>query len=125
MHPVETFELVLVLLATGIALHWAAARVGFPPSGAVLFTTLAVGLVAKLLLPDLPWAACFALGAIVSPPDAVAARSVLSRVTLPRRLQALLEGESLLNDATGLVLFRFAVAATLVGSFSTGEAVGN
>lgn len=56
-------------------------------------------------------AACFALGAIVSPGDAVVARVVLGRITLPDRLRALLEGESLLNDATGLVLFR--VAATL------------
>lgn len=91
--------------------------------GAVVFTTLAVGLVTHWLLPELPWAACFALGAIVSPPDAVAARAVLSGVALPRRLLALLEGESLLNDATGLILFRFAVAATLSGVFHAGEAL--
>src|SRR6476660_7637416 len=88
--------------------------------GAVLFTTLIVGLTVHWLVPQLPWAACFALGAIVSPPDAIAARAVLQRVKLPRRLRALLEGESLLNDATGLVLFRFAVAATLTGAFDTG-----
>lgn len=92
--------------------------------GAVIFTTLVVGVAVHWLLPELPWPACFALGAIVSPPDAVAARAVLQRVQLPRRLQALLEGESLLNDATGLVLFRFAVAATLSGVFNAGEAVG-
>ena len=91
----------------------------------MLFTTLVVGVVTHWLVPALPWAACFALGAIVSPPDAVAARAVLQRVKLPRRLQALLEGESLLNDATGLVLFRFAVAATLTGAFDAGEAVGS
>ena len=91
--------------------------------GAVVFTTLAVGVVAHWLVPDLPWAACFALGAIVSPPDAVSARAVLKGVPLPRRLAALLEGESLLNDATGLILFRFAVAATLSGVFHAGEAV--
>jgi Na+/H+ antiporter len=91
--------------------------------GAVVFTTLAVGLVTHWLVPELPWAACFALGAIVSPPDAVAARAVLSGVPLPRRLLALLEGESLLNDATGLILFRFAVAATLSGVFHAGEAL--
>jgi len=93
--------------------------------GAVVFTTLAVGLVVHWLVPSLPWAACFALGAIVSPPDAVSARAVLQRVKLPRRLSALLEGESLLNDATGLVLFRFAVAATLSGVFDTGAAISN
>lgn len=184
MHPVETFEIVLVLLALVVALHWAASHFGFPPSaalligggalaflpgipqvsldpelalvlflppllmdgayytafgrfrrhlpgilalavGAVVFTTLIVGVVVHLLVPGLPWAACFALGAIVSPPDAVAARAVLHRVTLPRRLQALLEGESLLNDATGLVLFRLAVAATLTGTFDAGAAAGS
>ena len=59
-----------------------------------------------------------ALGAIVSPPDAIAARAVLQRVHLPRRLSVLLEGESLFNDASGLVLFRFAIAAVATGSFS-------
>lgn len=91
--------------------------------GAVIFTTLAVGLVMHWLVPSLPWAACFALGAIVSPPDAVSAAAVLKGVRLPRRLTTLLEGESLLNDATGLILFRFAVAATLSGAFSLGDAV--
>lgn len=93
--------------------------------GAVLFTAAVVALAAKLVVPDLPWAACIALGAIVSPPDAVSARAVLQRVKLPRRLSTLLEGESLLNDATGLVLFRFAVAATLTGTFSLSDAVGS
>jgi len=91
--------------------------------GAVVFTTLVVGVVVHTLVPSLPWAACFALGAIVSPPDAVSARAVLSGVRLPRRLLTLLEGESLLNDATGLILFRFAVAATLSGAFDAGAAV--
>jgi CPA1 family monovalent cation:H+ antiporter len=91
--------------------------------GAVVFTTVVVGVVVHWLVPQLPWAACFALGAIVSPPDAISARAVLQRITLPRRLTALLEGESLLNDATGLTLFRFAVAATLSGVFDAGAAV--
>jgi CPA1 family monovalent cation:H+ antiporter len=92
--------------------------------GAVFFTTAVVAVVTRLLLPELPWAACVALGAILSPPDAVSARAVLQRVRLPRRLTTLLEGESLLNDAAGLVLFRFAVAAVLTGSFSLGTAAG-
>ncbi|MBE7220390.1 MAG: sodium:proton antiporter, partial [Caulobacteraceae bacterium] len=79
--------------------------------GAVVFSTAVVACVAHWLAPALPWAACAAMGAILSPPDAVSARAVLARVKLPRRLNALLEGESLLNDATGLVIFRFAVAA--------------
>jgi monovalent cation/hydrogen antiporter len=92
--------------------------------GAVVFTTLIVGVVTHWLLPNLPWAACFALGAIVSPPDAVSARAVLQSVKLPRRLSTLLEGESLLNDATGLVLFRFAIVAALTGTFSLCAAAG-
>lgn len=90
--------------------------------GAVLFTTLVIAIVVHTLLPSLPWAACTALGAIVSPPDAVAARAVLQRVRLPERLSILLEGESLLNDATGLVLFRFAVIAAATGTFSVIDA---
>ena len=93
--------------------------------GAVAFTTLVVGLVAHLVVPGLPWAACFALGAIISPPDAVAAKAVLKGLPLPARVTTLLEGESLVNDATGLVLFRFAIAAGLTGTFSAGAAVGN
>ncbi len=92
--------------------------------GAVFFTTAVVAVVTKLLLPALPWAACVALGAILSPPDAVSARAVLQQVRLPRRLSTLLEGESLLNDAAGLVLFRFAVAAVLTGTFGIGAATG-
>ena len=92
--------------------------------GAVVFTTLIIGIVTHWLLPNLPWAACFALGAIVSPPDAVSARAVLQSVKLPRRLSTLLEGESLLNDATGLVLFRFAIVAALTGTFSLSAAAG-
>jgi monovalent cation/hydrogen antiporter len=93
--------------------------------GAVIFTTLAVGLTVHWLVPALPWAACFALGAIVSPPDTVAAEAVLQRLPLPGRISALLEGESLLNDAGGLVLFRFAVAVGLTGVFSTTAAIGS
>ncbi|MBB3355459.1 CPA1 family monovalent cation:H+ antiporter [Rhizobium sp. BK049] len=93
--------------------------------GAVFFTCAVVAVVTHLLFPSLPWAACAALGAIVAPPDAVSARAVLERVRLPRRLQILLEGESLLNDASGLVLFRFAVAAAATGSFSAMEAAAS
>jgi CPA1 family monovalent cation:H+ antiporter len=92
--------------------------------GAVVFTTAAVGIVVHWMVPSLPWSACFALGAIVSPPDAVAAKAVLQRIALPPRVTVLLEGESLVNDATGLVLFRFAVAAALTGTFSVGSAIG-
>ena len=91
--------------------------------GAVAFTTAFVGIVAHLVVPSLPWAVCFALGAIVSPPDALAAKAVLQRVVLPARMMVLLEGESLVNDASGLVLFRLAIAAALTGTFSIGDAI--
>lgn len=184
MEPTHLFELVIAMFLAIIALHYAAHRLGLPPSvalltggallafvpglpaisvdpelvlviflppllmdgawaialarlrrhmigiaslavGAVLFTCAVVAVVAHLIFPSLPWAACAALGAIVAPPDAVSARAVLERVRLPRRLQILLEGESLLNDASGLVLFRFAVAAAATGAFSAGEAIGS
>ena len=90
--------------------------------GAVALTTAGVGVVTHWMVPSLPWAACFALGAIVAPPDAVAAKAVLQRLSLPPRMVVLLEGESLVNDASGLVLFRFAVAAALTGTFDAGQA---
>ncbi|WP_426955506.1 Na+/H+ antiporter [Muricoccus radiodurans] len=93
--------------------------------GAVVFTTLAVGVAVHWAVPGLPWAACFALGAVVSPPDAVAAKAVLQGVRLPRRTLVLLEGESLLNDAAGIVLFRFAVAAVLTGTFNAWQATAS
>jgi Na+/H+ antiporter len=93
-------------------------------TGLVATTTLAVGIAFKWLVPEAPWAVAFALGAIVSPPDAVAATAVLRRFRLPRRIVTLLEGESLVNDATGLVLYRFAVAAALTGAFSGWALVG-
>jgi monovalent cation/hydrogen antiporter len=76
--------------------------------GLVLFTTLLVGLIAHRLIPDLPLAAGFVLGAIVSPPDAIAAIAITERLRVPRRIVTVLEGESLVNDATALVAYRFA-----------------
>jgi monovalent cation/hydrogen antiporter len=93
--------------------------------GAVTFTTLLVGWVTKQWVPALPWGACFALGAIVSPPDAVAAKAILHGLPLPRRIVTILEGESLVNDASGLLLYRLAVAAVLTGSFHWGAAAAS
>jgi Na+/H+ antiporter len=90
--------------------------------GLVLFTMAAIACVAHALVPALPWAAAFALGAIVSPPDAIAATSVIRRVSVPHRIAAVLEGESLVNDATALVALQFAVAALMTGQFSITEA---
>ena len=82
--------------------------------GGVAFTTLAVAVATRWLIPSMPWAACAALGAIVAPPDAVAAKAVLKHVSLPERMTTLLEGESLLDDAASLVIYRFATLAVPV-----------
>jgi len=96
--------------------------IGLLAIGLVLATTLAVGATLKLLIPDIPWAAAFVLGAIVSPPDVVAATAILRRISIPHRVVTILEGESLVNDATGLVIYKFAVAAVLTGVFSLWQA---
>ena len=83
----------------------------------VLITTVIVAFVAHKLV-GLPWAAAFVLGAIVSPPDAVAATAITKRLRVPRQIVTILEGESLVNDATALVIYRFAVAAVVTGAFS-------
>ncbi|MET0681027.1 MAG: Na+/H+ antiporter [Burkholderiales bacterium] len=92
--------------------------------GLVIATTVAVAATLKWVVPELPWAVAFAFGAIVSPPDAVAATAIMSRMNVPRRIVTLIEGESLVNDASGLVLYRFAVAAALTGTFSLMQATG-
>src|SRR6202162_2494172 len=89
--------------------------------GGVVFTTLAVAAAAHWLL-DLGWPVGFVLGAIISPPDAIAPLSIARRMVLPRRILVILEGEALANDATALILYRFAVGAVSVGIFSFGHA---
>lgn len=83
--------------------------------GLVVFTTLVVGFVTHAAVPELPLAAAMALGAIVAPPDAIAATSILRRLSVPRRIVTILEGESLVNDATALTAFRVAVASVAAG----------
>ena len=85
---------------------------------AVGLTTAAVAVVAHTLVPSLPWAAAIALGAIVAPPDAVAATAVLRPLRPPQRILGILEGESLLNDASALLIYRLAVGAVAAGGFS-------
>jgi len=86
--------------------------------GHVLFLTIVVAWVAHRVVPGLPWASAFALGAVVSPPDVAAATAFLRRLPLPRRLVIILEGESMINDAAAIVAYRMAVAAAVTGSFS-------
>ena len=84
----------------------------------VIATTVIVAVVAHALVPGLDWAPAFALGAIVAPPDAIAATAVFQRLGVPRRIVTILEGESLVNDATALVIYRAAVVVTVGGTFS-------
>ena len=88
---------------------------------AVGLTTAAVAVVARMLIPDLPWAAAIALGAVVAPPDAVAATAVLRPLRPPHRIMTILEGESLLNDATALLIFRLAIGAVAANGFSVAD----
>ena len=90
---------------------------------AVGVTTVGVACIARWMVPDMPWAAAIALGAIVAPPDAAAATAVLKQLQLPHRLLVILEGESLLNDASALLIYRLAVAAVAAGEFEASEAV--
>jgi Na+/H+ antiporter len=88
--------------------------------GLVIFTAVLVGYVVHWLLPDVPMAICFAFGAVVAPTDAISATAIGRKIGLPRRLVTILEGESLVNDATALVLFRVAVAAAIGSTVSAG-----
>jgi Na+/H+ antiporter len=86
--------------------------------GAVALTVVLVAVVVRMLVPDIPWAAAIALGAIVAPPDAAAATAVLKQLRPPHRLMVILEGESLFNDASALLIYRLAVGATVAGAIS-------
>lgn len=88
----------------------------------VFFTTTAVAVAAYYVIPDFSWPLAFVLGAIVSPPDAVAASSIIKGLGLNKRVIAILEGESLLNDASALIAYRYALAAVMTGSFVLWEA---
>jgi monovalent cation/hydrogen antiporter len=125
-------ELVLLLVlppviySAGVSMSWREFRFNLRPIallaiGCVVFTTCAVAASVHWLL-GWPWAIGFVLGAIVAPPDVVAPLAIARRLGLPRRLLVILEGEGLANDATALVLYRFAVAAVSTGAFSFGEA---
>ena len=114
-------ELVLLLVlptviySAAVAMSWNEFRFNLRPIsllavGCVVFTTVAVAAATHWLL-GLPWPVGFVLGAIVSPPDAVAPMSVLRAIRLPRRLVTILEGESLVNDATALIVYRGALIA--------------
>lgn len=93
--------------------------------GLVIFTVIGLGFFINWMIPSMPLAVAFALAAIVSPTDPIAVSAIASRVPIPKRLMHVLEGESLLNDASGLVCMRFAVAAAMTGTFSPVSALGS
>ncbi|WP_171012683.1 MULTISPECIES: Na+/H+ antiporter [unclassified Sphingomonas] len=90
--------------------------------GLVLLTVIGMGLLIHWMIPAMPLAVAFALAAVISPTDPIAVSAIAARVPIPKRMMHILEGESLLNDASGLVCLRFAVAAALTGTFSAGQA---
>ena len=93
--------------------------------GLVFFTSAAVAIVSHAIIPDFSLALGFLLGGIISPPDAIAATSVLQGLKVPKRVTTILEGESLVNDASSLIVFRFALAAIVTGQFHLGTAAQN
>jgi monovalent cation/hydrogen antiporter len=116
-----------ILYATAYFTSWRDFRDSLPSItllavGLVAATTAAVAVAFHAVVPGVGWPAAFVLGAIVSPPDAVAATAIAQRLRLPRQIVTILEGESLVNDATGLVLLKFATAAAVTGTFSAGGA---
>ena len=88
----------------------------------VIITSAVIAVISNQLIPGFTIALGFLLGGIISPPDAVSATSILKEVKVTKRASAIIEGESLLNDASSLIVYRFALAAVLTGTFSTGEA---
>ena len=117
-----------LIYSAGVAMSWREFRFNLRPItllafGCVVFTTCAVALAVHWLL-GMPLAVGFVLGAIVAPPDVVAPLAIARRLGLPRRIMVVLEGEGLANDATALILYRFAVAAVSTGLFSFGQAAG-
>ncbi len=130
LEPELVFALFLPPLLTAAAwnTNWRDFKANLGPIsllavGLVFATTVAVAAAVRAVVPDLPWAVALVLGAIVSPPDAVAVAATARSLGIPRRVATILEGESLVNDASGLVAYRFAVAAVVTGSFSPVDAV--
>lgn len=104
---------------------WQSRRpISFLSIGLVIFTSTAIAFISNAIIPGFPLAYGFLLGGIISPPDAVAATSVLQGLKVPKKVVTILEGESLINDASSLIVFRFALAAIITGQFSIVEATG-
>ncbi|MBV9575610.1 MAG: sodium:proton antiporter, partial [Gammaproteobacteria bacterium] len=125
LNPKIVFNLFLppILFYAAYFTSWHDFKFNFRPIsllafGLVIFTTIVVAVIAKFLLPAFTWTESFLLGAILSPTDATSATSIIKKLGAPRRLISILEGESMVNDATALILFRVALAAMFGDSFS-------
>jgi CPA1 family monovalent cation:H+ antiporter len=127
-------ELVLLMIlppliySAAVAMSWREFRANLRPIGllavgCVVFTTVAIA-VAMHYAIGMPWAVGFVLGAVIAPPDIVAPLAIARRLNLPHRILVILEGEGLVNDATALILYRFAILAVVTGTFSLGKASG-
>jgi Na+/H+ antiporter len=119
-----------LLFAGAWRIDWALFRKNLRPIlllaiGLVVVSTVAVAVFAERIVPGLGWASAFVLGAIVSPPDPVAASATFERFSIPRRVAAIVEGEGLVNDATALVIYAYAVMAAVTGEFSLAQAAGS
>jgi Na+/H+ antiporter len=132
LNPDWIFLIILppLLFAGGWTTDWKEFKTRLRPIlllaiGLVVATTVVVAAIAHAFIPDIGWASAFALGAIVSPPDAVAAEEVFQQFSVPRRIMTILSGEGLVNDASALVIYRFAVAAVVTGTFSLTHALGS
>src|SRR5271167_1871155 len=117
-----------LIYSAGVAMSWRDFRFNLRPIallafGCVIFTTCAVAAATHYLL-KFDWAVGFLLGAIISPTDVVAPLAIARKLGLPRRILVVLEGEGLANDATALILYRFAVVAISTGTFSLSKATG-
>src|SRR5476649_2894376 len=118
-----------LIYSAGVAMSWREFRFNLRPIallafGCVVFTTCAVAAATHYLL-NFDWAVGFLLGAIIAPPDVVAPLAIARRLALPSRILVVLEGEGLANDATALILYRFAVLSISTGSFSMSKATGS
>jgi len=117
-----------LIYSASVAMSWREFKHNLRPIilfavGCVIFTAFAVAAATHYLI-GLPWDVGFLLGAIVAPPDAVAPLAIARKLGIPRRILVVLEGEGLANDATALILYRFAVVAVSTGAFSFGQAAG-
>jgi CPA1 family monovalent cation:H+ antiporter len=126
-HLIFTVFIPPLLYRASLLASWRDLRANWRPIvllsvGLVVFTTIVVGIAAHAVVPALPWGAAFALGALVSPPDAPAATAFLRQLVVPRRVATILEGEGLVNDATAIIAYRIAVASVVTGAFSLREA---